>query len=442
MEVGEIFSGHDPGTGPLATRPFEAVNTWTGTASGRPEFHPRVSRPGVANRSTSLLLVDDEEDEFVWARDLLAAIEGRRYDLEWVRGYDSALELAGSNRHDVYLVDYHLGKRDGLELLRDAIVLGCRSPMILLTDAGDAGIESMALESGAADYLVKGQTDSALLERSIRYCLDRQQADEERRLLEHQLQHAQKMEVVGQLAGGIAHDFNNLLTAVLGYAAMGASQAPPGGNLRTSFQEIQMAAERAVDLTRQILAFSRRQATEMKQLSLNDVVLNTEKILRRLIGENIEQKIVTEPDLGTASADPRQLEQVLINIVVNARDAMPSGGKLIIETANLTLDSDYAGGHAEVPRGRYVTLAISDTGTGIPAEVLPHIFEPFFTTKDHGKGTGLGLSISYGVITQAGGHITARTKIGEGTTFTICASTEGARVAVASFSATLHPTWM
>ena len=366
-----------------------------------------------------VLLIDDDEDDYVLTRDLLSEIAGPTYELEWEREYEPALALAESNQHDVYLIDYRLGEHDGLELLRDAIALGCRSPMILLTGLGNANVDEAAFNAGAADYLVKGQIDAVLLERSIRYCLARSRAEEERLILEQQLRQAQKMEIVGQLAGGIAHDFNNLLTAILGYAALGESEAAlegrPGGN----FREIQSAAQRAADLIQQLLAFSRRQVSEVQILNLNDVVVDTQRILRRLIGENIQQEIVTTPDLGQVRADSRQLEQVLINVAVNARDAMPFGGKLRIETSNVRIGADDFGSHLELEPGAYVLLAISDNGAGIREEVMPHIFEPFFTTKDHDKGSGLGLSTCYGIVKQAGGLIEAKSEPNKGTRFEI-----------------------
>jgi signal transduction histidine kinase len=291
--------------------------------------------------------------------------------------------------------------------------------MVLLTGRGDDSVDDAAMNAGAVDYLVKGRTDASMLNRSIRYCLARKHAEAERFALEHQLRQAQKMALVGQLAGGIAHDFNNLLTAILGYAALGENDTALQDGPRASFQEIQKAAQRAADLTQKLLAFSRRQVLEVQLLSLNDVVVNTRSMLRRLIGENIRQEMLTAPDLGLVRADQGQLEQVLINMAINARDAMPAGGKLTVETANVTPAQDHAARSIEPKAERYVMLSISDTGTGIPADVLPHIFEPFFTTKDDGKGTGLGLSTCQGIIEQASGHITAHSDPQTGTTFKI-----------------------
>ena len=366
-----------------------------------------------------VLLVDDDEEDYVMVRDLLSEIESSRHELEWVATYDAALESIGRQQHDVYLIDYHLGERDGLELLRDALRLGYRVPMILLTGQGDHEVDVEAMKGGAADYLVKGQIDAPLLERSIRYSRERVRAERERATLEQQLRQSQKMDAIGQLAGGIAHDFNNLLTAILGYTQLGIAVATPDGRLRVYLQEIHKAAQRATDLIRQLLAFSRQQVIEQSVLSLSDLVLNTHKILRRLIGENIELVTIAAPALGLVRADAGQIEQVLINLAINGRDAMPNGGKLTIDTSNATLDHDYLLRHTEVPAGEYVVLAVSDNGTGMREDVKARIFEPFFTTKEQSKGTGLGLSTCYGIVRQNRGHISVYSELGKGTTFRI-----------------------
>src|SRR5438128_2619034 len=226
----------------------------------------------------------------------------------------------------------------------------------------------------------------------------------ERRALEQQLRQAQKMEAVGRLAGGIAHDFNNLLMVISGYCEFLLERIGSDPALRGPAQEIANAAERATALTRQLLAFSRKQMLAPKVLDLNAVVTENLKMLTRMIGEDIDLVMVPGGDLGAVKADPGQIEQVIMNLAVNARDAMPYGGKLTIETANVTLDENYARFHAPVKPGEYVMLAISDTGMGMDADTQTHIFEPFFTTKGL-KGTGLGLSTVYGMIKQSEGYI-------------------------------------
>jgi PAS domain S-box-containing protein len=238
-----------------------------------------------------------------------------------------------------------------------------------------------------------------------------------RKRLEEQLAQAQKMEAVGRLAGGVAHDFNNLLTVILGSVELLFDGLEPGHPVQPNAEEIRKAAERAAMLTRQLLAFSRKQVLLPVVLDLNRVVLDGTRMLRHLISEDIE--LVTRPDATGASvqADPTQLTQVILNLVINARDAMPHGGTLTVRTANTSFDGAYASAHPNVVPGEYVTIAVSDTGHGIAPEVLPHIFEPFFTTKPPGLGTGLGLATSYGIVEQSGGHITLENEPGRGATF-------------------------
>ena len=241
----------------------------------------------------------------------------------------------------------------------------------------------------------------------------------EQKRLEEQFRQSQKMEAVGRLAGGVAHDFNNLLTAITGYCEILLSEHEPQHTRRGDIEQIKCAADRASALTQQLLAFSRRQTLAPRVLGLNATVAGIDKLLRRVIGEDIDLITVLASALGHVKADPGQIEQVIMNLAINARDAMPHGGKLLIETANVELDSVYASRHIAVRPGPYVLLAISDTGSGIDAETLSHIFEPFFTTKEHGKGTGLGLSTVYGIVKQSGGNIWVYSERGYGTTFKI-----------------------
>jgi PAS domain S-box-containing protein len=239
----------------------------------------------------------------------------------------------------------------------------------------------------------------------------------ERKQHENQSQQSRRMEAVGRLAGGIAHDFNNLLTIINGYAELALNRAGLPAGATADVQQISGAAERAAALVRQLLAFSRRQVLQPKAIDVNGIVLGLDKLLRRLIDENIELRTICAEKLGTVKADPAQIEQVVMNLVVNARDAMPHGGRLTVETSNVDLDAGYASEHVSVKPGKYVMLAVSDTGVGMDAEAQTHIFEPFYTTKGAGRGTGLGLSTVYGIVKQSGGYIWVYSEVNQGTTF-------------------------
>jgi two-component system, cell cycle sensor histidine kinase and response regulator CckA len=237
--------------------------------------------------------------------------------------------------------------------------------------------------------------------------------------LEDQLRHSQKIEAVGRLAGGLAHDFNNILTAIGGYAELLSVQVGESEGLKNNVVQIQSAAQRATNLVQQLLAFSRRQVIQPIPVNLNDIITSMQSLLHRVIGEDIEVNTYLDEHLGTMEIDPALVEQVIMNLVINSRDAMPQGGKLTIETFNTELSYEYGETHTDVTPGRYVALAISDTGIGIAKEVLSQIYEPFFTTKERGKGTGLGLATVYGIVKQSGGHIWCYSEVERGTTFKI-----------------------
>ena len=254
---------------------------------------------------------------------------------------------------------------------------------------------------------------------SFRDVTERRRAEGELRESELQLRQSQKMDAIGRLAGGVAHDFNNLLTVILGYCDVLIDRLEAGDPMRRAADEIQGAAERAAALTRQLLAFSRKQMLEPKVLDLNAALAGTGQLLRRLIGEDVELELKLDPDLGRIVADEQQVQQVIMNLAINARDAMPQGGRLTLATANVQLDSSYAQLHQPLPAGPYIVLTVSDTGAGMDAETKARVFEPFFTTKEQGKGTGLGLATVYGIVKQSGGYIWVYSEPGEGTVFKI-----------------------
>jgi PAS domain S-box-containing protein len=489
-----------------------------------------------------ILLIEDNPGDARLLQELMTEAGMVRFKLTHVDRLSTGLERLAGGDFDVVLLDLSLPDSHGLETLIRLHTQAPSLPIVVLTGLENEALGVTLVQTGAQDYLVKGQVTSHLLVRSIRYAIERMRSEEalresearyrlvarvtfnaiwdwdlvrnevtwnegvqtlfgysaddvkpqrdwwverihledrariitglnrlldsgeqiwseeyrfccrngsyasvidrgyvmhdddgkpvrmigamlditERKQLEEQLRQSQKMEVVGRLAGGIAHDFNNLLTVITGYSKLLLQRDMDEHDpLRKYVVEIDKAGERAAALTHQLLAFSRKQILQPEVLDLNVVIAEMDKMLQRLIGEDINLVTIPGKDLGWVKADPGQMEQVIVNLAVNARDAMPQGGKLTIETANVELDERYARQRAEVTSGPYVMLAVSDTGVGITEETLSHIFEPFFTTKEQGKGTGLGLATAYGIVKQSGGHLWVYSEVGRGTMFKV-----------------------
>jgi two-component system cell cycle sensor histidine kinase/response regulator CckA len=362
-----------------------------------------------------VLIVSDRESD---ALQLIDALRQSGFVPSFERvSTAAALREALAHRWDLILAAGEgapLSTLGALEILHET---GADVPLVAISGRVPEGRVLQVLKAGAADYITRNH----LSRLSVTVSREMSQAEgrRERSRLEQQFRQAQKMEAVGRLAGGVAHDFNNLLTVITGYAELllGSPDLPIGQ--RTALEEIQRAAERGGALTHQLLAFSRRQPFTPRTVHLNALIVHMENMLSRLIGEDVELITVAAAEPATIRTDPGQLEQVVMNVVVNARDAMPGGGKLIIETANAQVDQTYAGPNVDLKPGSYVVLAISDTGMGMDPETTMHLFEPFFTTKAPGKGTGLGLATAYGIVKQSGGAISVYSEPGRGTTVKI-----------------------
>ena len=373
----------------------------------------------TGHRPIKILLVEDNPGDVRLIREMLRHARGGPFDVEPADRLSPALEKLSGGGIDIALLDLTLPDSHGLETFTAAHAHAPDVPIVILTGLDDETLAATAVRQGAQDYLVKGQVDVNLLAQTVRYSIERKQAHAAHRALEQQLRQAHKMEAVGRLAGGVAHDFNNLLTVIVGHSALLRSQLAPTDALRHHVELIEQTAARANRLTQQLLAFSRRQILQPLVLDLNAVVTGVREMLTRLLGEDVELVTRLRTPLPAVNADLSQMEQVLVNLAVNARDAMPRGGHLAIETASVELDATFATEHDGARPGRYVMLAVSDTGAGIDPEIQAQIFEPFFTTKGVGRGTGLGLATVYGIIKQHSGYVTVESQIERGTTFRV-----------------------
>ena len=479
-----------------------------------------------------VLLVDDDEDDYILTADWLSEIQRAKFTLEWVATYDAALEAIAKKEHDVYLLDYRLGEHNGLELLEEAIALGCQAPIILLTGQGDNEIDLIAMKAGAADYLDKSKLGAQLLERSIRYAIERKQSEQkireqaalldiatdaifvqdlenrilfwnkgaehlygfsvaealnqnvnhllykqteeilveveqqlttngewqgelnqftkdgkkiivqsrwtlvqdqqqkpksilvvntditEKKQLESQFLRTQRMESLGTLAGGIAHDLNNVLAPIL--MAVQLLQLKLLDEQSQEWLEIlENNVKRGANLVKQVLSFARGCEGDRATLQIRHIIAEIKQIAKETFPKSIEIYTDISSELWTVSGDATQLHQILLNLCVNARDAMPNGGKLSITAENIYIDENYARINIDAKVGYYVVITVSDVGTGIDSEIIDKIFDPFFTTKELGKGTGLGLSTAIGIIKSHGGFIKVYSEVGKGTQFKV-----------------------
>lgn len=369
------------------------------------------------NTPIRVLLIEDSETD---ARLLMRCLQQGGYAPTCQR-VETQLDMAAALANqtwDIIISDYVLPNFSALNALHTFQQSSLDLPFLIVSGVGGEETAVGAMKAGAHDYIVKANLSRLVpaIEREMREVARRQ----EHALLEEQLLLAQKMETVGRMAGGVAHDFNNLLTAILGYAHAGTKNLNPEDAIYAYFEGIQQAAQRAANLTSQLLTFSRSQFIEPKVIDLNQLIISTAKMLSSVIGENIEMVTLLAPDLRPVKVDPEKVEQVLMNLAVNARDAMPNGGKLTIETSNSMLPGDvYSRDGNELLPGEYALVAVKDNGHGMTEEVRTHIFEPFFSTKETGKGTGLGLSICYGIVRQSEGHIDVESEPNKGTTFRV-----------------------
>lgn len=360
-----------------------------------------------------LFVEDSESDVELEERELRKG--GLKFRSRRVETSEDLLAALDGCKAHIIISDYTLPRLDGLTALRLAHEKCPDIPFIFVSGTIGEDRAASSLKEGATDYVVKGRLNrlAPAVKRALQEASDRLA----HRTLEEQYRQSQKMEAIGRLAGGVAHDFNNMLTVITGYSQIALERLPLDNPLYEFISEIQKAGDRAAALTRQLLAFSRKQILEQRILDLNTVVTEIEKMLRRIIGEDIDLATTLAPSLGRIKVDPGQLQQVILNLAINARDAMPQGGKLTIETKNLILDEAYVAEHPGAKPGEHILLEMSDTGIGMSEDIKAHIFEPFFTTKLPGHGTGLGLATVYGIINQSGGHIAVTSEPGKGASF-------------------------
>ena len=363
-----------------------------------------------------VLIVEDSEDDCAL---LIRELRRGGYDVQTQR-VDSPAALKSacdSQQWDLVISDFSMPQFSGTDAL--TLVREKQSDVPFIFVSGTMGEEAAvaAMKNGAQDYFMKGNLKRLVpaVQRELRDAEGRR----ERKRLELHVHQLQKFEAIGRLAGGIAHDFNNVLGAILGWAELGFEEAEPGSRFHERFQKIRDQAQRAAKLTSQLLAFARRQILQPRKVNLNILVQEEMNFLAKIIGADVEIQVLGAPDLRVTLADPAQIDQVLMNLCLNARDAMPAGGKLIIETQNVEIADEYCRSHVYARPGSYVLLSVSDNGIGMDTATVDRIFEPFFTTKELGRGTGLGLATVYGIVKQHGGFIYVYSEPGKGTSFRV-----------------------
>lgn len=363
-----------------------------------------------------ILLIEDRAVEAKWVQGLLANIANVEHCTSW-----KAVQLClQQERADAVLLGVDLPDAKELETCSHLQAAFPDVAFVLYGEADSPEVAIEAVQSGAQDYIVKADMNERLLHRCLRYAIERKQAEADKLALERRLRQAQKMEAIGLLAGGVAHDFNNILTLIIGHSELALEEIPPGDESGQRFTDISQAAKRATDLIRQLLLFSRDHAGgKVRAVDINETVTRTFKMMGRLLGEDIELVLCLERGLGSVVADPGQIEQVIMNLAINARDAMPAGGRLTIETAQQQLDRRRIGNLVEIEAGNYIVLNVQDTGIGMDRETQSRVFEPFFTTKEGDGGTGLGLATVHGIIDQASGYIDIDSKPEAGTRFEV-----------------------
>jgi two-component system, cell cycle sensor histidine kinase and response regulator CckA len=365
--------------------------------------------------SLRVLFIEDSEDDTSLQVRLL---EKAGYQVSF-RRVESTETLIGAldQKWDVIISDHSMPHFKGTDALRLVRELGIEVPFIFVSGTMGEDAAVAALKVGAQDYLMKTNLGRLVpaIERELREAEHRKQ----HKILEQQVHQLRRFEAIGRLAGGVAHDFNNLIGAIIGWADIGFEQAPAGTKMQGTFQKIGAQADRAAALTRQLLAFARRQTLQPRNTNVNELAKEEMGLLRNVIGERVGLELSFAEDPWMAWADPGQIEQVLMNLCLNAKDAMPNGGRLLVETRNVEIGEEYHRVHAYALPGRYVLLRVVDTGEGMDTTTMEHIFEPFFSTKEPGKGTGLGLATVYGIVKQHKGFITVESAPGQGTSFQV-----------------------